>query len=61
MCSDQEEGDVRLTSGLSIYEGRVEVCKSGEWGTICNYNWNNPEALVVCRQLGFPTAGTYFP
>lgn len=60
MCSHQEEGDVRLTSGLSIYEGRVEVCTGGEWGTICYQNWNNLDALVVCRQLEFPTAGTFF-
>ena len=57
-CSHEEEGDVRLTSGLSSYEGRVEVCTGGEWGTICSYGWGRQEAVVVCRQLGFTTTGT---
>ena len=56
-CTNGEEGDVRLVDGPSIYEGRVEVCTSREWGTICNYNWDHREAVVVCHQLGFPTAG----
>ena len=56
-CSNDEEGDVRLIDGVSIYEGRIEVCTGGEWGTICNYNWDSREAVVICRQLGFPSVG----
>lgn len=59
-CSNDEEGHTRLVDGLSMYEGRVEVCKSGEWGTICNQYWDNQDAVVICRQLGFPTAGNYY-
>lgn len=56
-CTIAEEGDVRLVDGVSMYEGRVEVCTNGEWGTVCWRNWNNQEAMVVCRQLGFYTDG----
>ena len=56
-CSAEEEGDVRLVAGLTMYEGRVEVCRSGEWGTICNRGWDYREATVICRQLGYPIEG----
>ena len=56
-CADVQEGSVRLMDGMSLYEGRVEVCSGGQWGTICNRYWDYQEASVVCRQLGFASVG----
>ena len=54
-------GDIRLVGGASQYEGRVEVCIGDNWINVCagRYSWNDRDAEVVCRQLGFDTQCMY--
>ena len=33
------------------------MCFSGVWGTICHNGWNDDDATVVCRQLGYRAEG----
>uniref|UniRef100_A0A1X7VN53 Deleted in malignant brain tumors 1 protein n=1 Tax=Amphimedon queenslandica TaxID=400682 RepID=A0A1X7VN53_AMPQE len=57
-------GDIRLTGGSNEYEGRVEYCTNGVWGSVCDNSWDNREASAVCRQLGYKgssyKANSYF-
>ena len=48
---------MRLGSSAEASSGRVEVCIGGEWGTVCDEHFEEVDAGVLCRQLGFSRFG----
>ena len=57
ICSD---GDVRIVGGQSALQGRVEVCVSERYGTVCDAGFGREEASVVCGQLGFSRISKHY-
>ena len=54
---DCEDGEVRLQDGTASSNGRVEVCQNGIWGSVCSSQWDDTDASVVCRELGYDPQG----
>ncbi|XP_050394148.2 uncharacterized protein LOC126812030 isoform X2 [Patella vulgata] len=53
----ETELKVELVDGKTPNEGRVEITLNGERGTICDDGWDNKDATVICRMLGYREGG----
>ena len=52
-------GVIRLFNGSSVLDGVVEYCLDSTWTPVCGDDWDESEAAVACRQLGFAGEGIY--
>ncbi|XP_062931974.1 scavenger receptor cysteine-rich type 1 protein M130 [Cynocephalus volans] len=55
-CSNGSSLEMRLKNGRNRCSGRIEIKFQGQWGTVCDDNFNIDHASVVCRQLGCGSA-----
>ncbi|XP_043728650.1 T-cell differentiation antigen CD6 isoform X1 [Cervus elaphus] len=53
VCSEHQSW--RLTGGTDPCEGQVEVYFRGVWNTVCDSEWYDSEANVLCQNLGCGT------
>ena len=44
---------MRLTDGLTQYEGVVEVYLNSQWRSVCYDGWDELDAKVVCREINY--------
>ena len=63
------DGDVKLLVAYDLFDeddyghldritrGRVEICSSNKYYIVSGESWDDDEATVVCRQLGYSPYG----
>jgi len=63
-AEDCSNGDIRMTNSSVQLDndtyylaGGVEVCVNSKWATVCQAQWDDDDATVACRQLGFSYGG----
>ena len=52
-------GDILLTSGVNETFQLVEVCEGGKWRSLCDNDWKEDDAAVVCREAGYTPLGMW--
>ena len=44
---------VQLVGGGYHDRGTIQIFHNGQWGTICDDNFDSNDGDVICRMLGF--------
>ncbi|XP_048513315.1 uncharacterized protein LOC105690556 isoform X5 [Athalia rosae] len=50
--------ELRLAGGRNPLEGRVEIRHHGIWGTVCDDDFSQATATVICKSLGYGGSAT---
>ena len=58
-CNECFDGSIRLVEGITIRDGRLEVCSAGCWTGVCipEQGWSAQDATVACKQLQLNSSG----
>lgn len=51
ICISIGATNVRLSGGSHTMEGRVEIKIDGTWSSLCDEEWNDNEATIICKML----------
>ena len=51
---------VKLVYGVNSSKGRIEIEHNNEWGTVCEHNFDESDARVICRMLDYDTVYVYY-
>ena len=56
-------GELRLSgnSQTAPWEGNLQICFSGRWGSVCQDNWDQVDAMTACRLLGYGNGSRSIP
>ena len=52
MFKDNTKGAVCHVGGAHKFQGTVEICLDHSWCLVAQDDWDNLDAIVVCRELG---------
>ncbi|KAK3090315.1 hypothetical protein FSP39_010872, partial [Pinctada imbricata] len=57
--SDEQKCNIKiqLADGENNHSGRVEIVRNGVLGTVCDDGWDDKDAAVICRMMGFRDGG----
>ena len=53
-CTDY---DIKLVNNSISNEGKLMMCINGVWGVFCYNSITTNDAKVICKHLGYPSAG----
>ena len=42
-----------IVGGNFSYTAQVGVCQDGVYGSVCDANWDQEDAEVICKNVGF--------
>ena len=52
-------GMMRLRGGTFTNQGLVEVYCNGQWGTLCNADFDSSDVTTLCNKLGYDDYSNY--